>query len=217
MRKKATKGTKPIIINVYADEAKNVTKVTTGGFLGTIDMTLDGNNASGIGVFRGRKYPVSVTVSSLGTVPPQKEYRGDDYVENDRIINALEGIDDERQDLLTRAEVAKLSTISTKELHKIVTDALSIEPRVWNPFLDACMQADQEFDLPEMVTVPVYAEIEGRKAIGCVITADVNGARFLFGEGEFVHCTDGLNLYKFYTDAAIDIFPSAADYYAVEE
>ena len=70
--------TKPIIISVYENEGL-VEKVTTGGFLGTIDLTQDGKTFSGTGKAKGGSYPVVITVDSLGVVPPQKEYRGNDY------------------------------------------------------------------------------------------------------------------------------------------
>ena len=200
--------TKNIIINVYAKDGE-VASITTGGFLGTIPM-VDGK---GVGTFRGKTYPVEVAVNGLGTVPPQKEYRGNKFVEQDKIVNALDYVDYDRVAKLTDEEKATLSAISTKSIHAVVVNALEASPRVWTPFIDACQDADQELELPQMVEVPDYEEIEGRKAIGCNVVVDVNGARFLFGEGGFVRCADGRNLYQFWAAAAIGIFPDGDIYY----
>lgn len=204
--------TKPIILNVYEQEGVLET-VTTGGFLGVIPMTTEGKVATGEGVFRGKVYPVAVTVGSLGDVPPQKEYQGNTYVEQDKIINALDYVDLDRAEKLTEEEKATLSSISTKAIHATVVKALEANPRVWTPFIDACQQVDQDLDLPQMVEVPNYIEIEGHKAIGCNVVVDINGARFLFGEGEFKRCSNGLNLYQFTAQAAVGIFPDGELYY----
>lgn len=198
----ATLVTKNIIINVYAKETV-VDEITTGGFLGVIPMT-DGR---GVGTFRGKVYPVEVEVNSLGTVPPQKEYRGNKTVEADKIVNALNNMDFDRIEKLTEDEKDRLSAIGTIELHGVVVEALEAVPRIWTPFIDACQQADRELELPQYKEEPVYVEIQGRKAVGCDVRVDVNGARFLFGEGGFVQCSDGRDLYQFWTEAAVGIFP----------
>lgn len=204
--------TKNIIINVYSDEGV-LDKVTTGGFLGAIPMTVEGKVARGTGTFRGKEYPVEVAVTSLGTVPTQKEFQGNTFVEQDRVVNALDYVDLDRAGKLTDDEKATLSAISTKAIHSIVVNALEANPRVWTPFIDACQQVDQDMALPKMVEVPSYIEVEGRKAIGCNVVVDINGARFLFGEAERKHCADGRTLYQFWTAAAIGIFPDGDVYY----
>lgn len=218
--------TKNIIINVYNYEGV-LDKVTTGGFLGSVDMTVDGKVAQGTGSFQGKTYPVEVTVNFLGTVPPQKEYQGNTFVERDMIVNALDYVDLDRAEKLTDEEKATLSAISTKDIHGDVVayltnpyitkkDANGKEIKVrapWTPWLDACQQVDQELELPQMVEVPDYVEVEGHKAIGCNVVADINGARFLFGEGERKHCADGRDLYQFVAAAAVGIFPDGELYY----
>lgn len=201
--------TKNIIINVYQADGE-VIDITTGGFLGTIPM-VDGK---GVGSFRGKTYPVEVKVTSLGTVPTQKEFQGNKFVEQDKTVNALDCLDYDRREKLTDEERATLSSISTKAIHSIVVNALEASPRVWTPFIDACQNADQELELPQMVEVPDYVEVEGRKAIGCNVVADINGARFLFGEGERKHCKDS-DLYQFVAAAAIGIFPDGDLYYPI--
>jgi len=208
--------TKNIIINVYSDEGV-LQKVTTGGFLGVIPMTVEGKVARGTGSFRGKTYPVEVAVGSLGTVPPQKEYQGNTFVEQDKTVNALDYIDYDRVEKLSDEEKATLSAIGTKAIHATVVNALEAAPRVWTPFIDACQDADQELELPKMVEVPNYVEIEGRKAIGCSVIVDVNGARFLFGEGERKHCSDGCSLYQFWAPAAVGIFPDGDIYYPIDD
>lgn len=204
--------TKNIIINVYNSEGV-LEAVTTGGFLGTIPMTVEGKVARGTGSFRGKTYPIEVSVNFLGTVPNQKEFVGNKYVEKDTIINALDYVDLDRAEKLTDAEKATLSAISTKVIHATVVNALEANPRVWTPFIDACQQVDQELELPQMAQVPDYVEVEGHKAIGCNVVADINGARFLFGEGERKHCADGRDLYQFVAAAAVGIFPDGEVYY----
>lgn len=208
--------TKNIIINVYSDEGV-LQKVTTGGFLGVIPMTVEGKVARGTGSFRGKTYPVEVAVGSLGTVPPQKEYQGNTFVEQDKIVNALDYIDYDRIEKLTAEEKATLSAISTKAIHATVVNALEANPRVWTPFIDACQQVDQELELPQMVEVPNYVEVEGHKAIGSSVIVDINGARFLFGEAEVRHCADGSMLYQFVAPAAVGVFPDGDLYYPIDD
>lgn len=204
--------TKPIIINVYSDEGV-LQEVTTGGFLGTIAMKVLGKIATGLGLFRGKQYPVTVKVNTLGTVPPQLEYRGNHEEELDKQVNALAVIDQDRADKLTPDEQAQLASISTVALHQAVVTALETTPRVWTPFVDACQDADQKLGLPLYHTVPIYAEVEGTKAVGCDVRVEVNGARFNFGEGGYKHCTDGRVLHQFHADAAIGVFPDGELYY----
>ena len=207
------KVTKPILINVYEYEGV-LDEVTTGAFLGTIPMSeVAGKVATGTGVFRGKQYPVTVEVNSLGTVPPQKEYRGNQDVEVDEQVNALAVIDQDRVDKLDDEAKAKLVSIGTVELHKYVTDALTATPRVWSPFIDACQDADQKLGLPKYHSVPIYGEVEGNKAIGCDVRVTINGAMFTFGEGSAKHCTDGRTLYQFWADAAVGVFPDGDLYY----
>ena len=208
--------TKNIIINVYDTEGV-LTNVTTGGFLGVIPMTVEGKVARGTGSFRGKTYPVEVAVGSLGTVPPQKEFQGNTFVEQDKMVNALDYIDFDRIEKLSDEEKAILSAIGTKELHSVVINALEASPRVWTPFIDACMDADQKLELPLMVEVPNYVEIAGHKAIGCNVIVDINGARFLFGEGEYKECADGRDLYQFWAPAAVGIFPDGDIYYPIDD
>lgn len=207
--------TKNIIINVYSYEGV-LDGVTTGGFLGAIPMTVEGKVAQGTGSFMGKTYPVEVAVGSLGTVPTQKEYIGNKYVEQDKTVNALDYVDFDRVAKLTDEEKATLSAISTKAIHATVINALEASPRVWTPFIDACQDADQELELPQMVEVPDYVEVEGRKAVGCNVIVDINGARFLFGEGERKHCADGRELYQFWAPAAVGIFPDGEAYYPTD-
>ena len=207
--------TKPIIINVYTFQGVLET-VTTGGFLGTIVMLIQGKIAQGLGLFRGKHYPVTVTVGTLGTVPPMREYQGDQEAEDNRMVNALQFIDQDRKDKLTNEERSTLACIWTKDLHKKVTDALEAEPRVWTAMLDACQQADQALGLPQHHMEPVYNDMPGRKAIGCDVRVDVNGAQFLFGEAAYTTCKDGRDLYQFTTDAAIGVFPDGDMYYPVD-
>lgn len=214
-KKVAEPVTKPIIINVYNVEGV-LDSVTTGGFLGSIGMTVEGKVAQGTGSFRGKTYPVQVAVNFLGTVPNQKEFVGNKYVEKDKIVNALDYVDLDRVDKLTDEEKATLSSIGTKAIHATVVNALEANPRVWTPFIDACQQVDQELGLPQMAQVPDYMEVEGHKAIGCNVVADINGARFLFGEGERKHCADGRDLYQFVAAAAVGIFPDGDFYYPAD-
>jgi len=213
--KRTKKVMKSILINVYEYEGV-VDEVTTGGFLGVIPMEqqdVPGPVYAGQGTFRGKQYPVSVAINSLGTVPARIEYRGDSEVITDEQVNALAVIDRDRLDKLTPEERATLLSIGMVKLHTYVTEAINATPRVWTPFVDACQDADQKLGLPQYHTEPIYKPVEGKKAIGCDVRVNINGAQFVFGEGGFEHCTDGRKLYQFWTDAAIGVFPDGEVYY----
>lgn len=212
--------TKPIIVNVYEKDGV-INEVTTGGFLGVIPMNLIfGPNpfATGVGIFKGKNYPIEVYVNSLGNVPTQKEYIGNAFVEDDVVMDVTPYISDYRLEALDEAQRVTLTHISTKMLHKeILSYIMGNHNGVgWTPWLSAIQEADQVLGLPKSTWTPQYQDVEGRKAIGCDIVVDVNGARFLFGEGGFVRCA-GRNLYQFWTDAAIGVFPDGDKYYPAEE
>lgn len=213
--------TKPIIINVYEKDGK-IDEVTTGGFLGVIPMKLEfGPNAfaTGVGRFRAKEYPIEVYINSLGTVPPQKEYIGNAFVEDDVVMDVTPYIDDYKLEALDDGQRALLHHISTKTIHATLISYMQADLKGvgWTPWLTAIQDADRALELPKSTWTPQYQEIEGRKAIGCDIVVDVNGARFLFGEGGFVHCS-GRNLYQFWTDAAVGVFPDGdIIYYPIPE
>lgn len=212
--------TKPIIFNLYIKNGQ-LSRVTTGAFLGTIPMVETMKNVyEGTGKFRGKTYPVQVSALALGSVPPMMEYQGNEEVEADRIIDATQYISDYRLEKLNEGQIATLHGISTKALHKELVDwheAQGVKATPWNEWLDALGEVDQALELPEYTTKPIYVEIAGRKVVGADIRATVNGATFAFGEGEFKNCSNDESLLQFNVKAAVGIFPDGDIYYPIPE
>jgi hypothetical protein len=211
--------TKTIEIYVYEKDGR-VDEIMTGGFLG--DIAINGAGL-GFGNFRGKKYPISVEVNSLGTVPPQKEYRGNHDVESSVVLDATPFISEDKLEKLDSDSVKILRAISTKDIHREIVDYLTdpnlyeetgkvVGRKPWTAWLDALQEADQTLQLPKYVSEPIYVDIEGKKAIGTDVRVNVNGARFLFGEGGCVPCS-GRKLYHFWCEAAIGVFPDGDIYY----